>query len=320
MKKHCLVGMVLTSLMISLYSFSLGARIPLISQFGTDTTGTDPTKLDLSGGNVVLDTATQNWWVYYTQLDDSTTYFVYEPATRVSIVVQGEVSFDTINNNYTYKYTLNSLSSSVQNFKIFDLYDIASSVSNIVAPSGWYYLFSEGDTDIMWADTSTWLIPGTSTTGLQFKSAYLPSIVSCWSKGVVPDIVFPDEAEMEPDIVPGLEGDSVRGKTIGPKELLQPLGSPEASTTFINIMINYTNESYTQGWIESTTVRNSYINLLLDCRTAIENNYNRNATDDLQQLIDNAESDYSNQIILSEAYALLKYNAQYLKDSLPEGH
>jgi hypothetical protein len=318
MKKQLLILIVVIIFFVSSFSCSFAARRPLVSNFGIDTTGTDPMKLDLSGGNVVLDTATQNWRIYYTREDESTTYYVFQPATRVNVVVQGEVSLDMVNNDYTYKYTLNSLSNSTQKVRIFDVFDITSSVSNIVAPGGWDYLFLEGDTDVFWCDDSTGLTPGMSTTGLKFESSYLPSIVSCRSQGVVPWVIFPgEEVEWAPEVEPSVLGNSVVGETIGPKVFPEPISSIDTATTFINTLIWYTDESYIQGWIESTKVRDKYKRILQDCRTALTKHNQHLASMKLQQIIDTAESDFATHRILSEAYALLKYNVKYLKDQLP---
>ncbi|MFB3897449.1 MAG: hypothetical protein ACE14V_14215 [bacterium] len=317
MKKILVILSTLMIFFIGLLSYSFAARKPLVSNFGTDTTGTDQTKLNLSEGNVVLDTVTQNWRIYYTRIDGSTTYFVYEPAIRVSVVVQGEVSFDTTNNSFIYKYSLSSLSNSTQKVAMLDMYNVTSSIKNVIFPMGWDKLFFEGDSDVFWYTNSEGLCPGSSTTGFQFESTYLPSVVSCWTKGVVPDYIFPDgEVEMAPDDEPNLDGDSVRGETIGPKVFPEPISSINTATTFINTIIWYTDECYTQGWMESTKARNKYKRLLQDCRTALtKHNYNI-VKNKLQHLIDTAETDFAKQCILSEAYALIKYNAQYLKNQL----
>ena len=85
----------------------------------------------------------------------------------------------------------------------------------------------------------------------------------------------------------------------------------------IDELLNYNEESLDLNWIKNENTFNKYTNLLNTAKTALEQNQISQARTALQSIIQEVDID-STSNITSEAYALLRYNTEYLLENLPE--
>lgn len=102
-----------------------------------------------------------------------------------------------------------------------------------------------------------------------------------------------------------------RGLTIGPTA--PPLSfSPLAA---IDTLVSYKHQALTLGWITNQGVANSLDQKLENARKQLERGNNKAAKNILEALLNEVEAQ-KDKHLTSEAYALLKYNAEYLISKL----
>jgi len=115
-----------------------------------------------------------------------------------------------------------------------------------------------------------------------------------------------DDIEIAATIVSGVSLGPHRyrywGKTIGPV----PIPEPFEQTRFIEQIISYTNQSISEGWIDKKEVIEYAKNELNKIKKS-SNNKNL-----IKSFLEKIEEYYKKDMILSEAYVLLKYNLEYL--------
>jgi hypothetical protein len=102
-------------------------------------------------------------------------------------------------------------------------------------------------------------------------------------------------------------------KTIAAK--LAP--NPFIPIEFSDSLINYIQESYYLGWITNQSTANKYDSLFTLAKTQLQQNNNNAARTTLQTVLQEVDID-STDNLTSEAYALIKYNTEYLLSKLSE--
>ncbi|MCP4412228.1 MAG: hypothetical protein GY808_06630, partial [Gammaproteobacteria bacterium] len=128
----------------------------------------------------------------------------------------------------------------------------------------------------------------------------LPGIVKFYFQGWNGNEYFP-----RPDIY----NNSFKGSTIG----LKAPPDEFISFDFADTLITYTNESYDLGWITDQTVANKYTNHFQNVKNYIQQNNIQGSINILNTVLQEVEQD-NGVTLSSEAYALLKYNSEYLKE------
>jgi hypothetical protein len=161
--------------------------------------------------------------------------------------------------------------------------------------------------------------PGNSVEGIVIMSKGLPGIRNCT---VCPDfeddLLFPnpDDTAIIHYYVPPI--DSVRdavnyyGWTIGPTA--PPLNF--IPTVWCDTLGNYTTQSRSLGWIKDQTTANKYLGYFASVKTSLQQNNIVSTRTTLQQVIRDVNVDSTN-MLTSEAYALIRYNTEYLISQLP---
>lgn len=193
--------------------------------------------------------------------------------------------------------------------------------------------------------------PGNSLSGFRFPSSGLPGIVTFYAWGWVNPPEFPEGMAPE-EPLPGEDifENSFKGKTLGPTAPpadFKPLD-------FLNHIISLKHEAYNLGWIiqgkdddkgkkddEEKGIMKSLDEKLNKAKKKLEKGDTKEAIEKLKSFIHEVEAlykedkedehgdkdkkdkdedkdkeDHRHEHITSEAYALLKYNAQYLIERL----
>jgi hypothetical protein len=174
------------------------------------------------------------------------------------------------------------------------------------------------------------------------KNASLPKISTFYAQGLYQDINLDrnrDEQQWMADTKENLETNSFRGTTIGPS--IPP--TPFVPLNFLDTLRSYIQQSHTLDWInntrddESEDGENAEDGIVknLDKRLEkvrdfiVKKKYDK-AQQQLEKFLNKVEKLWNRQqkeeaknrknpkiIFTSEAYALLKYNGEYLQEHLP---
>ncbi|MEX1277268.1 MAG: hypothetical protein WEB62_10335 [Bacteroidota bacterium] len=282
----------------------------------------------------------------------ATDLFAQDYPSLRDIGVVPAVSFDQSNKMFFYSYTLTNESSNKGDLWIFDidisilqnslLYDTTGlrfnssfieghfrrrypALDGKVVPVGvprlprfWSALYGNDLMVSLSADTLL-LRPGETVSALVVMSRGLPGI----RKFVVrpdfnEDLLFPN-IEDTTSTLTFAQMDSIReagnfyGMTVGPSA--PPMSfSPLA---WVDTLISYKHRAFALGWIKNQGIVQSLDAKLENAKAQLQRGNKTSARNILQTVINEVEAlnDQGNQLT-SEAYALLKYNAEFLLSKL----
>ncbi len=170
------------------------------------------------------------------------------------------------------------------------------------------------------------LEPTWSTDGFALESPDLPGIMTAYFRGKVPTLIWPSE-------IPGgkigaqifalevFPANHVLRKTVAP--VAAP--SPFEATDFLETIISYIDQAFNLGWIDDQDIVNDLDEKLGDAKQQLEQGETKEAIEILQDFIEEVEEEAGveeeeeddEKHLTSEAYALLKYNAEFLIGSFP---
>ena len=94
-----------------------------------------------------------------------------------------------------------------------------------------------------------------------------------------------------------------------------PPPDPFISSEFLDTLINYNTQSYELGWITDEQTKNKYENYFTAAKDAMVNGNTSSARTYLQSVLTDVDAD-SSSTLSSEAYALLKYNTEFILKQL----
>jgi hypothetical protein len=216
---------------------------------------------------------------------------------------------------YIYVYTLVSSEASVQRaweFSIFRI-DFVDSAENSI---GWMFGRSVVPQDrVTWgsSDSTFDLYPGNSTTGFTLFSRGLPSIKDYYVRGFV-EVPSADE---EPDSIAGgdFPENCFHGITIGPVAI-PPLFEP---LLFLDSLSSLVVQSRLLSWITTQPIADKYTHYFDTTRSRLQSANVKGAITTLQTVLAQANLD-SSSTLTSEAYALIRYNTEYLINALLPTH
>jgi len=157
--------------------------------------------------------------------------------------------------------------------------------------------------------------PGETKVGFKFIVSGLPSVAIFAMQA---ENAAPSTDEMNSTAAVELyerdrRENMVWGKTIGPKD--PP--SPFIPSNFLDTIIYYTNQSFLLGWISDNLIENKYTNYFNIAKSQLQQNNNNAARTTLQTVLQQLDID-STSNLTSEAYALLRYNTEYLLEKIPQ--
>lgn len=90
-----------------------------------------------------------------------------------------------------------------------------------------------------------------------------------------------------------------------------------SNSEIIDSLVQYTIQSLELNWIKSSQISDKYSTYLIDAKNKLNEENNSAAKTELGKLITDVEID-SLQYLADEAYALLKYNSEYLLSQIPK--
>jgi hypothetical protein len=152
------------------------------------------------------------------------------------------------------------------------------------------------------------ILPGQAVGGIAIMSRGLPSIRSFVVEPEFNDDAYYGDQTPSPEVQ-----DSIRniinyyGTTLGPQ-------SPPKNfipTAWCDTISSYISQSQMLSWIHNQTTENKYLGYFTTTKAQLQDNNIAAACTTLQTVLNNANADSTSKLS-SEAYALIRYNAEYL--------
>jgi len=283
-----------------------------------------------------FDSGTDNYLIKYlgeTEIgQDTVVHLIYEPPTKINPIINCFVS-STVDGKYLYRYKITNGNSAVQNLREFSLhYDSAVWIESRTPLSSWrnrgrqivdYSIIDNPKTVYSWVWRgdqgleSTWYVDSCIIT-----SDGLPSFMDSYSQAKTRTWSWPAGGPNNKDTIASdiriqllrlrsYPNDNVYRKTIGPK--MPPRAFPPI--LFIDSLISYKHQSRALGWIDNDGIMNSMDQKLENAKKQLEKGNTNAAANIVQSFINEVEAQ-KDKHLSSEAYALLKYNAEYLLEKL----
>jgi hypothetical protein len=276
--------------------------------------------------SVTFNPNTGNYIIRYQGLDGNLVETFFEPATKIEPGIVATVLVES--GSYRYHYIVRNGSSSQQRLLNFSI-RLFSTIDSITRPNQkWRTGLYSSPVAVYWSNTLRdpsglytlfdGVAPDSAVSGFSFKSSGLPAIVTANFRGNAPlSIVFPDEppGEIAALLRPlrQFPANTVQSNTVGPKEPPTPF----SVTAFLDSLISYTNQSLAFGWIANQLTADKYTNLFSTARSQLESTDTTGARVTLTSALANVTVDSAAVLLTSEAYALLRFNTEYLLDQLP---
>ncbi|MFQ5906276.1 MAG: hypothetical protein ACE5JA_06855 [bacterium] len=250
----------------------------------------------------------------------------FEPPVRMEIVVAARSHFDMKNGDFKYDYVLHGKKRNLQDLGGFvpQVDQRKVPVLDVAEPSKWMHDWND-DFAKSTPKRSYWrfwsrpyaewkkgeIPPSESIEGFSIRSPGLPAILECqilvWRKNPVTYLTMKHHTHSSVQ-----EGCRIlTGKTIG------PVAPPEEFDPgqFVGELALMIDQSLTEGWVEDKNVAQDLRNRLGSARQAAETEDQRRLKSTLVELLSKVEKE-KDRSLLSEAYALIKYNVQYWLDQL----
>lgn len=276
-----------------------------------------------------------NFWFLILLLTFDLHYLIgqvtYETRDKIKLTASCTVSIIE-NRNFLYSYRLSNSVEAKQSVWLFSVrLRNKQAINQVKAPQNWNKIISDDDmTVIEWFakakddvdEFEDEVKPGDHRTGFSFDTGSLPGIVVFYAEGWADFPKF--EPGMATDSIPGYSdltpyGPGVVGKTVGP--VLPP--TPFVASAFLDTLISYKHQALALGWIKNEGIVQSLDAKLENAQAQLQRNNTTAAKNILQAFVNEVEAlwkqerpPYGGEQITSEAYAVLKFNAEYLISKL----
>jgi hypothetical protein len=166
------------------------------------------------------------------------------------------------------------------------------------------------------------VLPSTTLDSIVITSRGIPGLRRYVAEPYLPDsvlgLILPDEDDTSAAALRQAQSDSIRqslsakGWTVGP---VAP-DSPFISLNFLDTLNSYITQSRSLGWITNDPTANKYKRLIDTARSNLQANIRGVTKAKLDSVLINVHTD-SASTLTSEAYALLRFNTEYLLSKLP---
>jgi len=238
------------------------------------------------------------------------------PANRLSVSVKCAVN--SFGDSLSFQYYWNNSSASKQRMAKFSLFGVKKSFFPLELTHwdfiGWMRDWPVAGWEVAGLQSLKHsLPPGNSQEGVLIHAWGLPAIVRFYIQGYRPDPDFDNDwstykERSQSDFL----SNSFVGTTVG------PVDPPDTLFPFelLDTLSSYTTQSRTLGWITSQTVADKYLAYFSTAKSQLQQNNAAGARTTLQSVLHDVNVD-SSSTLTSEAYALLRYNTEYLLSQLP---
>jgi hypothetical protein len=147
--------------------------------------------------------------------------------------------------------------------------------------------------------------PGYTDSNFSALSRGLPAIVHFFAQGENDNS---ESAEIDLDLwYQNVLVNSCQGNSVGPQD---PLNHTSA-LAFIDTLLSFVARSRSLGWITDQRIADKYTNYFITVRSRLQQADTWDANKALQSVLAQANLD-SSSALTSEAYALIRYNTEYL--------
>ena len=235
----------------------------------------------------------------------------YLPMNRFTSSVSTEIS--NVSGHLRYRYRVQNGSASLQSIKevVVKHRVDPDSITNQAGPAYWWG-YAANSQYPSWEnvrDRRYWdILPGKTDSSFAFSSSGLPAIVPYYLLGRNAESSSEDLSLWEQNIL----NNSVHGLTVAPATPPSPFGG----LNFLDTIKSYINQSRSLGWIANQTTANKYLSLMDSARHQIERFYSDGARVVLDTVLQNLGPDSVQGFLTSEAYALIRFNPEYLRGHL----
>jgi hypothetical protein len=245
----------------------------------------------------------------FVQMQDLGGSRLVAPRDAIICTVQGSVAKS--GNELKYEYVVwNSLASQFD----LDEFNLGKQSGDFRdgRPSDWEFGVWGARPLVGWQSSDENPLRRGQAQSFSYLSEGIPSIVPYYAQGYNYFLDgAPKDAESQyQDAI----GNAVRGTTVGPRDMAN---QPETSTV-LDSLTSYLYQAHALGWIPSSSVLSSYSLLLANARAQVLAGSFVAARVTLASLMSTVERD-SAVNLSTEAYALLRFNTEYLLGRLPIG-
>ncbi len=273
---------------------------------------------------IIYNPQSLNYEVYYTgsifetqqSYRDTSIYFEFVPGNKIIPHVKSWVN-KTTENKYQYYYRIKNDNESIQNLKKFRLqFNNSEQLSTNISTLAWRHL-SRKKVFSWWAQR--WLEPSWEVEGFILESPYIPTIGLSRFFGTPSDMlrfpgdIYPKSSEMR-DKIGSLSANDYNSIQ---KYTLVPSANPELLTTIsiVDTLLSHTRKASELFWINDEATKDKYITNFENTKDHLEQSNNSASRALLEIVLQDVETD-SSITLTSEAYALIKYNTEYLLEQI----
>jgi hypothetical protein len=280
---------------------------------------------------IIYDQSTGNYIIQYVGESltgaDTLITLTYIPWTKINPSIKCEIIYDIDSSEYIYNWIIENGEDSEQNLNRFIIVFSENAQVADRSTSGWYSKrwkgWKNGERTFLnkWGWTGDQgLEPSWSVGGFKLGSPDLPSIGFAYFQGKggsIPRFPYslpPEKIYTQFNKLDAFPGSYVQRETVVPGEL--PL--PFVIYNFLDTLVNYTNQSRNLDWILNDNTADKYTNFFTTAEDQIIQGDSSAARTTLENVLQEVDID-STDNLTSEAYALLRYNTEYLINQIPEG-
>jgi hypothetical protein len=281
---------------------------------------------------LIFDATTGNYIIRYLRENpqtgerDSLVEVIFVPATKINPKVTTRVEPDS--NIFLYKYRIENGPGAQQNLLVF-LVQFGRGVDVVDRSTNrWWGDRRQGFKEEEFNRIFSWhgdqgLEVGWSADGFALGSSGIPGIGVAYFQGNAPIEVYryelPYEMLRQVAALKIFPADHVARPTIVPVAPPEPF----VATAFLDTLTSYKHQAFALGWIKNQGIVQSLDAKLDNAKRQLQRNNTTAARNTLQAFLNEVEAlwkdeehPYGGKQITSEAYALLKFNAEYLVSKL----
>jgi hypothetical protein len=226
------------------------------------------------------------------------------PRDRLSIVFTTKI--EKSGNDIHYKYFIRNDASSIQSADDLLLEPAGGlNITGITGRSSWKPASGPSFvrwTNLFWYGDNNFISPGETDANFSILRGGLPVIAKYYVQGHNGDEFSGS----------GIITNSACGYTVCPFD--SPI--PFVTSNFLDTLSSGTTQSRTLGWIKDQPTANKYLSYFASAKTSLGQNNITSTRTTLQKVLTDVNID-STANLTSEAYALIRYNTEYLLAQLP---